>query len=102
MANKINPDVKNSRVSIKGKDIVIDYEFNLHAYGICGFHSKNEMREQGKVPVEMYPYRDDILMGYIPVDNHFGVIDLEALYKWAIEAIEKENDSDDILDNFSK
>lgn len=97
MANQINQTVKNSRVSIKGKDIVLDYEFDLHHYV-----QKDDIIAEGKVPVEMYPYRDDILMGYIPVDNHFGVIDLEALYKWAIEAIEKENDYNDMLDNFSK
>lgn len=96
MANKINEHVKNSRVSIKGKDIVLDYEFNLHYYA-----QKDEIIANGEVPVEMYPYRDDILMGYIPVDNYFGVIDLEALYKWAIEAIEKEDNYDDMLDNFS-
>ena len=60
------------------------------------------MREQGIVPVEMYHYEEDILVGYIPVDNYFGVIDLEALYKWAIEAIEKENGYNNIVDNFSE
>lgn len=99
MANKINSYVKNSRVSIKGKDIVLDYEFKLHAYGICDFNSKDEMREQGIVPVEIYPYEGDILVGYIPVDNRFGVIDLEALYKWAIEAIENEGEYIDYNDN---
>ena len=30
-------------------------------------------------------------MGYIHVDNEFGVIDLQELYDWAIEAIKNEN-----------
>lgn len=86
MGNKINQRVKNSRVSIQGKDIILDYEFNLHWYS-----QKDNLISEGLVPVEMYPYEGDILMGYIPVDEEFGVIDLEALYQWAIESIEKEN-----------
>lgn len=40
----------------------------------------------------MYPYEGDILMGYIHVDAEFGVIDLEELYNWAIEAIKNEKE----------
>lgn len=86
MGNQINKKVKNSRVSIQGKDIVLDYEFNLHYYS-----QKEELMNKGLVPVEMYPYEGDILMGYISVDEYFGVIDLETLYQWAIEAIKNEN-----------
>lgn len=83
---KINSKVKNSRVSIKGKDIILDYEFFLHNY-----LNEAELRQKGLVPVEMYPYEGDVIVGYLPVDEQFGCIDLEALYKWAIERIEKEN-----------
>ena len=82
---KINSHVKNSRVSIKCKDIVLDYEFFLHCYP-----DKEELQQQGLVPVEMYPYQNDIIMGYLPVDDRFGVIDLEALYSWANEQIANE------------
>lgn len=82
---KINPNVKNSRVSIKGKDIILDYEFFLHQYS-----NQTELQQQGLVPVEMYPYEGDITVGYLPVDENFGCVDLEALYKWALEQIEKE------------
>jgi hypothetical protein len=82
---KINSNVKNSRVSIKGKDIILDYEFFLHTY-----LNEAELRQKGLVPVEMYPYEGDIIIDYLPVDEKFGCIDLEALYKWAIERIEKE------------
>ena len=86
---KINSHVKNSRVSIQGRDIILDYEFNMHCY-----HNEAELRSEGLVPVEMYPYNGDILVGYIPVDKEFGVIDLEALYQWALQAIADEtNDS---------
>lgn len=85
---KINPNVINSRVSIKGKDIILDYEFCLHYYP-----DEERLRQQGLVPVEMYPYQDDIIMGYLPVDDHFGVIDLEALYSWANEQIANEEKS---------
>lgn len=86
MGNKINPRVTNSRVAIQSKDIVLDYEFKLHWYS-----NKEEFLEEGVVPVEMYPYEGDILMGYIHVDAEFGVIDLQELYNWAIEAIKNEN-----------
>lgn len=89
MACKINRHVKNSRVSIKGRDIVLDYEFNLHLYD-----HKFELIEKGLVPVEMYPYEGDILVGYIPVDSEFGVIDLQELYEWAITAIRTERKED--------
>lgn len=82
---KINSKVKNSRVSIKGKDIILDYEFFLHSY-----LNETELRQKGLVPVEMYPYEGDIIMGYLPVDNNFGVVDLEALYSWANEQIANE------------
>lgn len=38
----------------------------------------------------MYPYQDDIIVGYIPVDERFGVVQLEELIKWADEALENE------------
>lgn len=86
MGNKINQRVTNSRVSIQGKDIVLDYKFELHWYS-----NEEELLEEGVVPVEMYPYEGDILIGYIHVDATFGVIDLQELYDWAIEAIKNEN-----------
>jgi hypothetical protein len=82
---KINSAVKNSRVSYKGRDIILDYEFELHDY-----HLKNEYQKEGLVPVEMYPYQDDIIVGYIPVDERFGVVQLEELIKWADEVLENE------------
>ena len=82
---KINSAVKNSRVSYKGRDIILDYEFELHHY-----HLKNEYQKEGLVPVEMYPYQDDIIVGYIPVDERFGVVQLEELIKWVDEVLENE------------
>ena len=81
----INSSVKNSRVSLNGKDIILDYEFELHAY-----HNEQVLRDNGLVPVEMYPYEDDVLVGYIHVDTRFGVVDLQELYDWATNAIKAE------------
>lgn len=84
---KINSNVKN-HVSIKGKNIILDYQFILHAYP-----NKEELRQQGLIPVEMSPYEGDVIIGYLPVDNNSGVIDLEILYNWANERIEEEEPS---------
>lgn len=85
---KINEDVKNSRVSYKDRDIVLDYEFKLHAYD-----NKSDLKNKGLIPVEMYPYNDDIIVGYIPVDARFGVIKLEELYKWIKDVLKEENNN---------
>lgn len=99
---KINPNVENSRISIKNKDIVIDYEFSINAYT-----NEAELRQLGLVPVEMYPYEGNVIVGYLPVDDRFGCVDLEALHKWALERIEKEKPSlqqrlQDIADLFNQ
>lgn len=86
----INLSRKNAQVAIQGKSIIIDYEFNLHRYT-----NERELKEHNLVPVEMYPYYDDILVGYIKVEPNFDAIDLEELYKWALEAIESESALED-------
>lgn len=53
-----------------GRSIIVDYEFNLHSY-----LNKEELKKQGLVPVEMYPYADDIQVGYVHVDAEFGAAD---------------------------
>jgi hypothetical protein len=90
---KVNTRVRNSRVSIQGKDIILDYEFALHAY----MDDKEECIVKGLVPVEMYPYGGDhdILVEFLPVDDRFGVIDLEALYAWALKVIAEESQEED-------
>ena len=85
--SKINSNAVNSRISYKGRSIIIDYEFKLHYY-----HLKSEYQEKGLVPVEMYPYGDDIALGYVPVDEQFGVADVEKIVEWAEEALAKESE----------
>lgn len=85
--SKINKSIPNSRVSIAGRSIVIDYEFSMHCY-----LNKAQLCKDGLVPVEMYPWRDDILVGFIPVDDRFGTADLEALYQWALRSIAEESE----------
>lgn len=99
---KINSNVKNSRVSIKNKDIILDYEFSLYNYT-----NQEELQQQGLIPVEMSPYEGDITIGFISVDEKFGTVDLEALYKWAFEQIANEKPSlqqrlQDIADLFNQ
>lgn len=85
---EINPNVKNSKVSYKDKDIILDYEFKLHLY-----NNESDLKNKGLIPVEMYPYNNDIIVGYIPVDARFGVIQLEELYKWANNVLKEENNN---------
>ena len=83
---KINSSAVNARVSYKGRSIIIDYEFKLHHYAL-----ESEYRKEGIVPVEMYPYGDDVVVGYIPVDERFGVADIEKIVEWAEEVLAVES-----------
>ena len=84
--SKINPKAVNSRISYKGRSIIIDYEFKVHHYAL-----KSEYQKEGIVPVEMYPYGDDIVVGYVPVDEQFGVADVEKIVEWAEEVLAVES-----------
>lgn len=85
MKTKVNPCMTNTQLSFNDRNIIIDYEYKLHTYS-----NIDRMKSEGLVPVEMYPYKDDILEGLIPVDDIFGVIKLDTLYKWVVENITKE------------
>ena len=85
MKTKVNPCMTNTQVIFNGRSIIIDYEYKLHSYS-----NIDHMKSEGLVPVEMYPYKDDVLEGFIPVDDLSGVIKLDALYAWVVENIANE------------
>lgn len=85
MKTKVNPCVNNIQISFNDKSIIIDYEYILHSYS-----NINDMKSEGLVPVEIYPYKGDVLNGLLPVDDVFGVVKLDVLYKWVVENIAKE------------
>ena len=85
MKTKVNPCMTNTQFSFNGRSIIIDYEYKCHRYS-----NVDNMKSIGLVPIEMYPYKDDILQGFIPVDDELGVIKLDALYAWVVENITKE------------
>lgn len=71
----------NSHISYKGRSVIVDYEHCLHAYSSI---------PENVVPIEMYPYRDDIYVGYINLDERFHKVDIEALIKDLDEALKEE------------
>lgn len=66
----------NAHLSYKGRSVIIDYEWFLHYYD-----NKDEIkkRAEGLVPFEVYPYKDDIYVGYVHTDKHFGKVDIVEL-----------------------
>ena len=77
----------NAQISFAGRSILVDYEFNLHPY-----FNKEELKKQGLVPVEMYPYANDIQVGYVHVDEEFGAADLSEILCWASKMLAIEPD----------
>lgn len=76
-----NGKLYNARLSYKRKSIIVDYEHCLHAY------SKIPME---KVPVEVYPYKEDIFLTYISVDKKYGKVDLAELYEMLVTLCQEE------------
>jgi hypothetical protein len=76
----------NAQFSFAGRLITVDYEFALHSY-----HNKSELKQQGLVPVEMYPYAvTDVHVGYVHLDSEFGAADLSEILCWASKALAEE------------
>lgn len=71
----------NYHLSYKGRSVIVDYEHILHAYGTIPSNT---------VPIEMYPYGDDIYFTYIKLDERFEKVDIEELIKDLDEALENE------------
>ena len=71
----------NCHISYKGRSVIVDYEHILHIYSSI---------PENTVPVEMYPYGNDIYLTYINLDEEFHKVDIEALIKDLDEALEEE------------
>lgn len=79
----------NAHLSYKGRSIIIDYEWILHAYDTIDVNKK---KAANLVPFEVYPYATDIHVGYAKLDTRFGKIDLADLISKLDTAIEKESE----------
>ena len=77
----------NAHFSYKGRSVIIDYEWYLHLYE----HIHIECREK-MVPFEMYPYKEDIYVGYAPLDEDFKKADISKIIEEIDKALEEESD----------
>ena len=68
----IDDKLTNAHLAFQGKSVIVDYEHCLRCY--------SEIPE-GTVPVEVYPYKGDIDLNYIPLDKKFHKVDLVKLYE---------------------
>lgn len=53
----------NAHISYKGRSIIVDYEHCLHCY------PSEVLSDRTKVPCEMYPYEDDVVVFYAKMDE---------------------------------
>lgn len=77
----------NAHLSYKGRSVVIDYEWILHAYDSADM---DEKKAANLVPFEVYPYATDIYVGYAKLDTEFKKVDLVDLISKLDKAIEQE------------
>ena len=70
----------NAHLYYKGMSIIIDYEKILHVY------SDAVMNDNNIIPFEIYPYGDDIHVGYVTVDPHYHKVDIAEVLKQIDEA----------------
>lgn len=83
------PHYCNAHLFYKGRSVIIDYEWTLHAYDSTKVDKK---KAANLVPFEVYPYSTDIYVGYVKLDVEFGKVDLADLISKLDEAIEKESE----------
>lgn len=80
----------NAHLSYKGRSVIIDYEWILHAYDSTDVDKK---KAANLVPFEVYPYATDIYVGYTKLDAKSEKVDLVDLISKLDKAIEKEFES---------
>ena len=78
----------NAHFFYKGRSVIIDYEWYLHPYDL---DSDIKKRTEGFVPFEVYPYGDDIYVGYVNANNSFNKADMSELISILNDIIEKED-----------
>lgn len=72
----------------KGRSVIIDYEWYLHSYDIA---DKANYISEGLVPFEVYPYGDDIYVGYVHTDSKYKKADISELISTLDNIIENED-----------
>lgn len=78
----------NAHLSYKGRSIVIDYEWFLHAYDLND--KVNHIRE-GLVPFEVYPHGYNVYVGYVHIDSKYKKADISELISILDDIIENED-----------
>lgn len=79
----------NAHLFYKNRSVIIDYEWCLHDYDID--NTTNKISE-GLVPFEVYPYRDDIYVGYVYNDSKYKKADISELISILDDIIENEDE----------
>lgn len=78
----------NAHLSYKGRSVIIDYEWCLHAYDI---NNMTNAISEGLVPFEVYPHGDDIYVGYVSIDDNYKKADIAELISILDDIIENED-----------
>lgn len=73
----------NAHIAYKNRSVIVDYEHCLHYY--------DKQIPEGTVPVEMYPYQDDISLTYVKLGK-YGKVDIEDLIRVLDEELSREDD----------
>ena len=83
--SKDNTHFCNAHLAYKGHSVIVDYEWCLHLYD-KGFQAK---AVNTIVPFEIYPYRNDIAVGYAKL-SAYNKVDLSDLISKLDELIKEE------------
>lgn len=78
----------NAHLSYKGRSVIIDYEWCLHAYDL---DDMTNIMSEGLVPFEVYPHGDDIYVGYVHTDSKYKKADISELISTLDDIIENED-----------
>lgn len=88
IADNGNRQLCNAHLSYKGRSVIIDYEWYLHAYDR---DDKANYISEGLVPFEVYPHGDDIYVGYVHTDSKYKKADISELISTLDDIIENED-----------
>lgn len=78
----------NAHLSYKGRSVIIDYEWCLHAYNL---DDMTNVMSKDLVPFEVYPHGDDIYLGYVHTDSKYKKADISELISILDDIIENED-----------
>ena len=83
--SKGNRHFSNAHLAYKDRSVIIDYEWCLHCYD----DDVKAKYSTTLVPFEIYPYRDDIVVGYAKL-SIYDKVDLSDLISKLDKLIEEE------------